>query len=151
MNEEEGIGLTITELLDSVDNVSLIIVDGKSTDRTVEVAKGLGAQIVFQDGKGKGDALAAGLRYLDPNVDYVVFTDADYTYPGNKVPEMIAILETHPEVGMVCGNRFNGNVNPKASKRVFHFGNKLITFTHNALNGISLKDPLTGLRARQNI
>jgi dolichol-phosphate hexosyltransferase len=146
MNEEEGIGLTISELLNSVDNARLLVVDGKSTDRTAEVAKNLGAEIVFQDGKGKGDALAKGLEYLDPNVDYVVVTDADYTYPGNRVPEMIRLLEARPEVGMVCGNRFNGDVNPKASKRVFRFGNKLIIFTHNALNGIPLQDPLTGLR-----
>jgi dolichol-phosphate hexosyltransferase len=146
MNEEEGIGLTIEELLNSVDNAYLLVVDGKSTDRTVEIAKDFGAQIVFQEGKGKGDALAKGLQYLDPNVEYVVVTDADYTYPGNRVPEMITLLEANPEVGMVCGNRFNGNVNPEASKRVFRFGNKLIIFAHNALNGIPLKDPLTGLR-----
>lgn len=146
MNEEEGIGLTIEELLDCVDNASLLVVDGNSTDRTVEIAKDFGAQIVSQDGKGKGDALATGLRYLDPTVDYVVITDADYTYPGNRVPEMIALLEANPAVGMVCGNRFNGNVNPEASKRVFRFGNKLIIFAYNALNGIPLKDPLTGLR-----
>jgi dolichol-phosphate hexosyltransferase len=146
MNEEEGIGLTIQELLKSVDNARLLVVDGNSTDRTVEVAKDLGAQVVFQDGKGKGDALAKGLKYLDPSVEYVVVTDADYTYPGTKVPAMLALLEANPEVGMVCGNRFNGNLNPKASNRVFHFGNSMITFAHNALNGIPLKDPLTGLR-----
>jgi dolichol-phosphate hexosyltransferase len=146
MNEEEGIGLTIEELLKSVDNARLLVVDGKSTDRTIEIAKDFGAQIVSQDGKGKGDALAKGLEYLDPNVDYVVVTDADYTYPGNRIPEMIALLEANPAVGMVCGNRFSGNVNPEASKRVFRFGNKLIIFAHNALNGIPLKDPLTGLR-----
>lgn len=146
MNEEEGIGLTIGELLSCLDNARLLVVDGKSTDRTVEIAKDFGAQIVFQEGKGKGDALAKGLEYLDPDVDYVVVTDADYTYPGIKVPEMIGLLEANPAVGMVCGNRFNGNVNPEASKTVFRFGNKLIIFAHNALNGIPLKDPLTGLR-----
>ena len=146
LNEEEGIGLTIAELLDSICNSRLLVVDGKSTDRTVEIAKSFGAEIVIQNKSGKGDALKKGLEHLDPNAKYVVVTDADYTYPGNRVPEMIALLEANPEVGMVCGNRFNGDVNPKASSRVFHFGNKLITFTHNTLNGIPLKDPLTGLR-----
>jgi dolichol-phosphate mannosyltransferase len=28
----------------------------------------------------------------------------------------------------------------------FYFGNRLIAFTHNLLNGVPLKDPLTGLR-----
>ena len=59
---------------------------------------------------------------------------------------MIRILEETPDVGMVCGNRFNGHVDLKALHGVFYFGNRLIAFTHNLLNGISLADPLTGLR-----
>ncbi len=59
---------------------------------------------------------------------------------------MIEILEKHPEVGMVCGNRFNGKVDPNALHNIFYLGNRLIAFTHNVLNGVPLKDPLTGLR-----
>ena len=51
-----------------------------------------------------------------------------------------------PQVGMVCGNRFNGNVDKKALYRIFHLGNKLLAFAHKTLNGVALKDPLTGLR-----
>ena len=81
-----------------------------------------------------------------PTVDYVVITDADYTYPAGYVPEMIRILEKHPEVGMVCGNRFNGYVEKTALSSIFYFGNRFIAFTHNLLNGVALDDPLTGLR-----
>jgi glycosyltransferase involved in cell wall biosynthesis len=146
LNEEEGIGLTIEELMDNLGNPRLLVVDGKSTDRTVEIAMNLGAEIVFQNGSGKGDALAKALEHLDPSVDYVVITDADYTYPAEKVPEMIRILEANPEVGMVCGNRFNHHLGAKALHNVFYFGNHLIRFTHNMLNGVPLRDPLTGLR-----
>jgi hypothetical protein len=31
-------------------------------------------------------------------------------------------------------------------KNVFHAGNRLLAFAHNMLNGVSLRDPLTGLR-----
>ena len=58
LNEEEGIGLTISELCKTLKNTQILVVDGRSTDRTVEVAKNLGAQIILQDGLGKGDALA---------------------------------------------------------------------------------------------
>ena len=146
LNEEEGIGLTITEMMDTLGSPRVLVVDGKSTDRTVEVAKNTGADIAFQDGSGKGDALAKALEQLDSTVDYVVITDADYTYPAEYVPEMIRLLEENPEVGMVCGNRLNGHVDPNALHNVFYLGNRLIAFTHNVLNGIPLKDPLTGLR-----
>ena len=67
----------------------------------------MGADVVLQDGLGKGDALAKAIKNLDLTVDYVVITDADYTYPAEYVPKMIQVLEENPDVGMVCGNRFN--------------------------------------------
>jgi glycosyltransferase involved in cell wall biosynthesis len=146
LNEEEGIGPTITEMKGSLSGARILVVDGRSIDRTVEVAKNLGVDIVFQNSSGKGDALAKAVECADLAVDYVVITDADYTYPAEYVPKMIQILEENPDVGMVCGNRFNGNVNPKALHSVFYFGNRLIALTHNFLNGVPLKDPLTGLR-----
>lgn len=106
----------------------------------------MGAEIAFQEQKGKGDAIAKAIEFLDPAVKYAVFADADFTYPGFRVPEMIALLEENPEVGMVCGNRFNDHLNKKSFKNRFYIGNKIIKFSHNLFNGISLKDPLTGLR-----
>ncbi len=146
LNEQEGIGLTITEMLDAVGNAQVLVVDGKSTDRTCEIAQNLGATVVCQDGKGKGDALAKALEHLDPEAEYVVITDADYTYPAQRVPEMIRLLEENPNVGMVCGNRLTGDKKPQAQHRVFHIGNVLIAFTYNMMANIQLKDPLTGLR-----
>ncbi len=61
LNEEEGIGLTISELNKTLKNTRILVVDGRSTDRTVEVAKKLGAQVLLQDGLGKGDALATAI------------------------------------------------------------------------------------------
>ena len=78
--------------------------DGHSVDRTVEVAKGLEADIVFQEGKGKGDAIAAAIQRINGDVDYVVFTDADYTYPAEYLLRMKRILDENPRVGMGCGN-----------------------------------------------
>ncbi len=146
LNEEEGIGLTITELIDTLGCPRVLVVDGRSTDRTLEIAKNLGAEIALQDGLGKGDAIAKAIEHIDSTVDYIVLTDADYTYPAQYLPEMIKILDRNPDVGMVCGNRFNGYEDMKSLNTVFYLGNRLIAFTHNLLNGITLADPLTGLR-----
>ena len=146
LNEEEGIGLTIEELRHYLDNARVLVVDGRSIDRTVDVAKSLDADVISQDGKGKGDALACAIREVKGDFDYVVLTDADYTYPTEFVPEMIGILDENPKVGMVCGNRFNSHMDMHAMRNMFHFGNRLLAFTHNMLNGVALRDPLTGLR-----
>ena len=60
-NEAPGIGLTIAEMKDTLNEISVLVVDGRSSDRTVEIAKNLGAKVVCQDGIGKGDALAKAL------------------------------------------------------------------------------------------
>jgi glycosyltransferase involved in cell wall biosynthesis len=146
LNEEDGIGPTLAEFLYHMDNPRVLVVDGQSKDRTVEIAKNFGAEIAFQDGFGKGNAVAKALDCIDWSAKYLVLTDADYTYPAEYVPGMIDILERNPQVGMVCGNRFSGGVEPKAVSSSFYFGNRLLAFAHELLNGISLGDPLTGLR-----
>jgi dolichol-phosphate mannosyltransferase len=120
LNEEEGIGHTISELNQTLKNSRILVVDGRSTDRTAEVAKDLGARVVLQDGLGKGDALAKAIKHADLTVDYVVITDADFTYPAKYIPGMIRILERIPGVGMVCGNRFSGYSDMKGLNYFFY-------------------------------
>jgi dolichol-phosphate hexosyltransferase len=146
LNEEEGVGATISELSEKINAKRILVIDGHSHYRTVEVAKEHGAEILFQDGKGKGDVLAKAVQRMDADVEYVVITDADFTYPAEHVPEMIQILKNNPHVGMVCGNRFSKQADGNAFKGRFTFGNKLLAFAHSFFNGIDLQDPLTGLR-----
>ena len=147
LNEEEGVGPTLEELQKVLEKPHLIVVDGKSVDRTVEVAKNLGADVSLQKGTGKGDALFHGLKQLSPNVQFVVFTDADYTYPAEYIPRMVEILEQNPTVGMVIGNRFNGEHNfDKSVPHPFYIGNRLLAFAQHIMNGVKLEDPLSGLR-----
>lgn len=147
LNEEEGIGPTLEELQNVLGKSRLLVVDGNSVDRTVEIAKKMGADVLLQEGKGKGDALSQGIRQLNPKVRHVVFTDADYTYPAGYVPKMVEVLEQNPTVGMVIGNRFNGEQNfDKSVINLFYVGNRLLAFAQNTLNGVDLEDPLSGLR-----
>lgn len=147
LNEEEGIGPTLEELQNVLGNSRLFVVDGNSFDRTVEIAENLGADVLLQEGKGKGDALYQGIRQLSPNVRFVVFTDADYTYPAEYVPKMVEILEQNPNVGMVIGNRLNGEHNfDKHCTNPFYIGNRILAFAQHIFNGVKLEDPLSGLR-----
>jgi len=68
------------------------------------------------------------------------------TYPTERVPEMIQILENNPQIGMVCGNRFSKEIEGSGFQGRFTFGNRLLAFAHSFFNGIDLQDPLTGLR-----
>jgi len=61
----------------SVAKPRLVVVDGKSSDRTPELAKDMGAEVFTQNGKGKGNAISQGICYLNLNTAYIAFTDAD--------------------------------------------------------------------------
>ena len=94
LNEEAGVGPTLTEVNNSLKNPLCLVVDGRSTDRTVEVAKECGAQILFQKGAGKGDAIATAIGHSKGlKVKYVALIDADYTYPAKYLSTMVRILE----------------------------------------------------------
>ena len=149
LNEEEGIAHTIAELKEALldeAEAKFLVVDGYSVDATAKKAKNLGAEVVLQDGKGKGRAVAKAIEHISDTTDYVVFTDADFTYPAKYVPDMIQTLEKNPDIGMVCGNRFSGYLNLNLVSSLFYTGNRLLAFAHYLLNGIQLVDPLTGLR-----
>lgn len=70
----------------------VILVDGHSSDATVDVARRLwpGIRIVMQDGKGKGDAVRCG--FAAANGKIVVMLDADGSTAPEEIPAFIAVL-----------------------------------------------------------
>ncbi len=146
LNEEEGIGPTLQEMQSVLHDTNFVVIDGNSVDKTIEIAKNLGADVFLQEGKGKGNAMSQGLRLYGSQSEFVVFTDADYTYPAEYVPKMLEILEQDQKVGMVIGNRFSSVGVNKSYKNPFYFGNRLLAFAQQVMNGVKLADPLSGLR-----
>jgi glycosyltransferase involved in cell wall biosynthesis len=147
LNESEGIVPTLSELRYHLNKAFYLVVDGRSIDDTVDLAQKMGATVITQEGIGKGDAINSGLRYARNRAfDFVVLIDADYTYPAEHIEEMFDILKKKPDVGMVCGCRFNHRYNLNSMRNMFFLGNRLLAFSHNLFNGVDLDDPLTGLR-----
>lgn len=146
LNEEHGIGPTIKDLKRFSADSDFLVLDGRSVDKTVEIAKKFGVTVKQQLGYGKGDAIAQGIRSSDFFGDYVVMIDADFTYSAKFIPEMVKILEKNSKVGMVCGNRFNDKYSPIGMNKMFFIGNRILAFIHNLLNRVRLNDPLSGLR-----
>ena len=146
LNEEEGIGPTIEELKKTLEDPTYLVVDGNSVDRTVEVAKEMGANVLEQESSGKGQAIAQAIKHVNSTARYVVFIDADFTYPARYISRMVQLLEENPEIGMVTGNRFNHTLRLGAMRNLYFLGNRFLAVTQRLLNGVHLKDPLSGLR-----
>ena len=151
-NEEQGIKPTICELKEVLKEPHIIVVDGQSSDRTFKLAEELGAEVLIQKDRGKGSAISQGLERINRETNYVILTDADFTYPAKHLKEMINVLDQNPKVGMVLGNRFNKFYELEYMKDPFYVGNRILAFAQYILNGVNLNDPLTGLRLiRYNI
>jgi glucosyl-3-phosphoglycerate synthase len=114
-NEEATVGAIVStireHLMDQVPLVDeLIVVDSRSTDRTAQVARAAGAEVVSQDAMtrglprltGKGDALWAGLAAAEGDV--VAFVDADLReFRPHFVTGLVGPLLTDPSVEFVKG------------------------------------------------
>ena len=122
----------------------VIIVDGHSTDNTVEVVHQLlpDAKIVTQVGKGKGNALRIG--FLIAAGDIIVTMDADGACPPNDIVAFITCAEHGWD--FVKGSRFKFQT-PKGKPRHRIFGNWLITVTFNILFNKKYTDLCSGYNA----
>jgi len=153
LNEAEGIGPTINEILNTLPNSHIVVIDANSTDNTPLIARGLGATVIQQEGRGKGKAMAQILEYLrhsnPASPKYLILTDADYTYPCDQLPRMIKILEENPLVGMVTGKRLQVIRIFRLARALMNWyvlGNYLLRTAHKICNKVGMQDPLTGLR-----
>lgn len=87
LNEQASIQKTIRAGFDCELVEEVIVVDGKSEDETMELAKEEGAKVTAQPGDGKGEAIRIGLKITQSPI--AVFMDADIL---NITPKMISKL-----------------------------------------------------------
>lgn len=144
-NEAEGIGPTLEEIREVLGDTLCLVVD-RSMDETPQIAERLGAKVVRQNNRGKGNAVNQGLGRLNGSARYIAMIDGDYTYPAEAITKSVSVLERDPTVGMVNGNRFSEAVSAETQPLVFNIGNRIIIAVSNLLSRQNLADPLTGLR-----
>lgn len=138
LNEAEGI-VKVVEEVKAVGVRRILVVDGGSTDGTVELARGAGAVVVMQEGRGKAAAVKTALRLVE--TPYVVVMDGDFTYPAEYIPQIVAKLrEGYDEV--IGARRY---AEPGAMPFVFKVGNRILTWWFNLLFGTRLSDVLSGM------
>ncbi|MDH5646920.1 MAG: glycosyltransferase, partial [Candidatus Heimdallarchaeota archaeon] len=87
LNEELSISQVIKA--GSLYSNNILILDGYSSDSTVEIAINEGAKIVFQEGNGKGNAIYDGLKQINGKIKVIVIVDGDSTYDISSIPDLI--------------------------------------------------------------
>ena len=69
----------------------ILVIDNASTDRTADIARAEGADVVCEPRKGKGCAVQRLFRETDS--DYLIMVDGDDTYPAEEALKLIATVE----------------------------------------------------------
>ncbi len=140
LNEEEAIG-EVLSLIPRTKDMEVMIVDGLSTDRTLEIAEGGGARVVLEKRKGYGRAYKTG--FAKANGDIIVTLDGDLTYPADSIPELIRYLEEH-ELDFLTCDRLS-QLDKHAMSRKHRLGNWILKHATNLLFGLHLKDSQSGM------
>lgn len=147
LNERESVGKVLDDVR-SLDFPSIpIVVDGRSQDGTVEIARGKKAEVLFQKHIGYGDALQTGFLYALENhrAPIITMMDADGTYDVRDLPRLVQpILDGTADFAI--GNRFY-DMDKGAMTLSNKVGNMVISKLVSSILGIPVADSQCGIRA----
>jgi hypothetical protein len=129
-NEEQRIALTVEALRGDFPGAEVIVVDGRSEDRTAERAEAAGAAVIRIERLGKGEALSAGERAAPPGP--LLLADADLR--GSLLP----LAGSSADLAVATFARRSGG-GFGIAKRV---GRELVRLR----TGVAPREPLSGQR-----
>jgi hypothetical protein len=138
-NEEEGVRAVIEQMPAIVDEI--LVVDNASTDRTAEVARELGARVVFEGRKGYGRAYKTG--FAKARGDIIVTMDGDGTYPPNSIPLLVQVLVTE-KLHFMTARRWRSQ-NDKSKSPLRLLGNAVLSSATMLLFRRFLVDSQSGM------
>jgi glycosyltransferase involved in cell wall biosynthesis len=123
----------------------VVVVDGHSVDGTVEVARALrpDARIVWQNRRGKGNAMASGFAAVTG--DIVVMLDADGSADGQEIERFVAALVDGADFAK--GTRFASGGGSSDITRTRAWGNRWLNRAANVLFGTRYTDLCYGYNA----
>lgn len=139
LNEEQGIEQVLRRMPAFVDQV--IVVDNGSTDRTSEVARALGAEVIREDVRGYGRSYKRGFR--DATGDIIVTLDGDHSYPPDAISYLIEAF-LHLDADFLNASRFPVS-DPKAMSLKHKLGNLVLSTAMSLLYFRWVRDSQSGM------
>ncbi|AGB02375.1 S-layer glycoprotein N-glycosyltransferase AglJ [Methanoregula formicica] len=141
LNEGPTIGGVVREFK-ALGYNHILVMDGRSTDNTVKVAREAGANVRTQSGKGKGNAIIEAFEVIEQ--PYILMLDGDGTYSARDAEKMLTPLFLGFD--QVIGDRLI-NAEEGAFSRMNLFGNHMLNMLFKIAHSRDLHDILSGYRA----
>jgi glycosyltransferase involved in cell wall biosynthesis len=144
-NEAGGIAQIVEGVKPYGDEI--LVVDGRSTDGTGEIAKKLGAKVVMDGRRGKGSALRMGME--EASGDVLVFIDADGSHDPTDIPKLVQPIIDGKADLVVASRTLGGSdeYNKTFDGFLRRAGSDFIVLVINWRWGVSLTDVENGFRA----
>ena len=139
LNEEQGIEGVLRRMPEFVDQV--IVVDNGSTDRTSDVAKSFGAEVVREPVRGYGRAYKRG--FAGATGDLIITLDGDHSYPPDAISYLLEAF-LHLEVDFLNASRFPVR-DPRAMSFKHKFGNWVLSLAMSMLYFRWVRDSQSGM------
>lgn len=146
LNEAENLPYVLPSVAKAATEVNeVILIDGHSTDNTIQVAQRLLPDIkaVKQAGKGKGDALRCG--FAASTGEIIVVLDADGSMDPQEIPRFVETLVAGADVAK--GSRFIRGGGTIDITRLRWMGNRMLNIAVNWLFRIPFTDLCYGYNA----
>jgi len=139
LNEEQGIEKVLQRMPPFVDEV--IVVDNGSTDRTAEVARAWGAQVIREEVRGYGRSYKRG--FDSAQGDIIVTLDGDHSYPPDAISYLLEAF-LHLEADFLNASRFPVRDRHAMSIK-HHFGNLILSIAMSLLYFRWVRDSQSGM------
>ena len=138
-NEAEGLSSMLPRLQGVADEI--IVIDNGSTDDTAEVARSMGARVVYEAETGYGWAYQRGLPLAGSRL--IATMDGDGTYPIEAIPEVISYMKESGKSFVSC-NRF-----PLSDSRAMtpknYYPNLFTSMLVRGIFNCKIQDAMTGM------
>jgi glycosyltransferase involved in cell wall biosynthesis len=143
-NEELTVGKVVADFRAVLPQARILVVDNASRDRTTEVARAAGAEVIHEPRPGKGFALLSGFRKARADgAVFLVMVDGDDTYPAEDSLKLLEAAQNGAE--MVIGTRLT-DYEEGAFRAGHSFGNWLFIALVRLLFGVKTRDLFSGYR-----